>query len=238
LPEVVVLDDDLAMHSLLARILGAEYALTFVNTSKALLSRLASHHVDLVLLDIVLPQENGIDICRSIRSESLVPIVLISGLVSEEMIARGLDVGALDYVTKPFSPMVLKARIRNALRVRYPEAHSPAGARQRIGRVVVDPLERTASSAAGDHVDLTEKELQLILLLSRAAGNVVERNTLSLALSGFEWSPLNRSLDVHVSNLRRKLMSIGCKGSVIASFRGVGYALQAAVVFVAEDGSA
>lgn len=227
--DVVVLEDDLAMRSLFTRILGADYALTFMDTSEALMKRLASDDVDLVLLDVLLPEENGIDICMTIRSGSAVPIVIVSGLNSEEAVARGLDVGAVDYVTKPFSQIVLKARLRNAVRARYPEPRSPMGARVRNSGVVLDPLERTVSSSSGRYVVLTEKEMQVLLLLARAAGKYVDRNSLSLALSGNEWSPLNRSLDVHTSNLRRKLVSIGCSRSVIISSRGVGYALQLAV---------
>ena len=227
--DVVVLEDDLAMRSLFTRVLGADYALRFVDTADALMPHLASDDVDLVLLDVMLPEGSGIDICRRIRSQSAIPIVIVSGVTSEEVVARGLDVGALDYVTKPFSPLVLRARLRNALRGRVPDTRSSLGARLRIGSVILDPLERTVSSAAGRHVALTEKELQVLLLLSREAGKFIDRNTLSRALSGSEWSPLNRSLDVHTSNLRRKLVSLGCSRSVIANSRGVGYALQAVV---------
>ncbi len=230
-PVVAVLEDDPAIRALLQRLLGAEYRLAFVDDAAQLRRLLEDGITALVLLDILLPSDNGIAIARTIRASSDVPLVLLSGLTSAEMIAAGLNVGADDYVTKPFDPLVLRARMRNALRRAAPARRTPRHVLLRFADCTCDPLARTVTHPAGRSAHLTEKEVQLFMALARRARAVVDRDELSRLLTGGEWSPLNRALDVHVSNLRRKLMAVMQADSVITSFRGAGYMLRGDVRF-------
>jgi hypothetical protein len=227
-PVVAVLEDDPAIRTLLQRMLGSEYQLVFVNDAAQLRQRLENAGAALVLLDILLPSDNGIAIAKSIRATSDIPLILISGLTSSEMISAGLNVGADDYVTKPFDPLVLRARLRNALRRAAPAREAPKHVVVHFAGCTCAPLARTVTHADGRNAQLTEKEVQLFMALARRAEEVVDRDELSRLLTGGEWSPLNRALDVHVSNLRRKLMSVMQADSVITSFRGIGYMLRAA----------
>ena len=115
-PRVAVLEDDSAMRTLLLRVLDAEFAVIFFESGKLLQKAIRLGGVDVVLLDIVLPGEDGISIAMGIRARSRIPLVLLSGLSSAETVATGLNIGADDYVTKPFQAEVLRARLRNALR--------------------------------------------------------------------------------------------------------------------------
>ena len=228
-PVVVVLEDDSAIRTLLQRMLGTEYQLVFARDAAHLHQRLERGGAAMVLLDILLPSDNGIAIAKTIRSTSDIPLILISGLTSSEMIAVGLNVGADDYVTKPFDPLVLRARLRNALRRAAPARETPKHVTVHFADCTCDPLARTVTQAQGRSAQFTEKEIQLFMALARRAEAVVDRDELSRLLTGGEWSPLNRALDVHVSNLRRKLMTVMQAESVITSFRGIGYMLRAAV---------
>lgn len=229
-PRVAALEDDPTIRNLLKRLLEPEFSMSFPASGTLLSDAIQNGEVDLVLLDILLPGEDGISIARSIRARSDIPVILLSGLSSSETIATGLNVGADDYVTKPFQANVLRARIRSALR----RARVSASASDRpnqtqfmaIGNARIDLWSRVASNAAGDSATLTEKELQILMALARHPGTVVDRDTLSLLVSGQEWSPINRSLDVHISHLRKKLSGLTGIPKLITSSRGIGYAAR------------
>ena len=218
------------MRSLLNRILAPEFKLWFASSGSQLCSAIQKKSVDLVLLDILLPGEDGIAIAKSIRARSDVPLILLSGLSSTETITTGLNVGADDYVTKPFQATILRARMRNVLR----RARVFGKDRDRLGQprnldvngCTIELWSRKATNAAGTTIKLTEKELQVLTALAREPGKVVDRNALSRLLNGQEWSPTNRCLDVHISHLRKKLTVIAGDSRMIASFRGIGYALK------------
>ena len=229
LPLIAVLEDDVVIRTMLQRILVRDYRLLMARDADDLMKTLSAESVSLVLLDILLPGENGIDIAKSIRAVSQVPVILLSGLSSAEVIAMGLNVGADDYITKPFSPLVLQARIRNALKheTSQPEPMPTI----RFGNCEARPITRTVTNAIGENERLTEKEFQLFSILARRATHVVSRDELSRLLTGNDWSPLNRGLDVHVSHLRKKLRQLSGDDDVVATVRGVGYKFQATVKF-------
>lgn len=224
-PSVVILEDDTAVRTLIGRFLNREFNLIHAESGIQLLEIVRSGGIDLVLLDILLPGEDGLALTRSLSARSLVPVILISGLSSADMIVTGLSLGAVDYVTKPFHPQVLQARIRNALRrSRSIPAHRSNSVVEMPG-CRIDTWSRVLTGSIAPSVRLTEKELQLLMILQRTRGTVVHRNMLSQALFGEDWSPLNRSLDVHMSNLRRKLAAVTGNARLIKSFRGIGYGL-------------
>lgn len=225
-----VVEDEPVTRVLLARTLKPEFDLCFADTGADLCKALGQGLLDVILLDIMLPDEDGISIARTVRARSAIPIILVSGLSSAETMIAGLNVGADDYVTKPFHAEVLRARIRSVLR-RARLARTPVDSGcgpLRIGDCGIDIWSRTAVTPDGRLFRFTEKELQILSALLCQPGQPVDRNSLSRLLSGKDWSPTNRGLDVHMSNLRKKLAKMGDGADLIVSFRGVGYALKTA----------
>jgi DNA-binding response OmpR family regulator len=223
-----VLEDEPVTRILLSRTLREEFDVFFADSGASLCQALTADRLDLLLLDILLPKEDGIAIAGAIRARSSVPIILVSGMSSAETMVAGLNVGADDYVTKPFHAEVLRARIRSVLR-RTRDGGAPGegeSGRIRIGNVAIDIWSRTSVMSDGRVCRFTEKELQLLSALLSQAGQVVDRNTLSRLLFGQDWSPGNRGLDVHISHLRKKLAELCGRDDIIVSYRGTGYAVK------------
>ena len=177
------------------------------------------HAPDLIVLDVMLPGLNGLDVLRRIRAESRVPVVMLTARGHDVDRIVGLEIGADDYLPKPFNSRELVARVRAILRRASPAADTSAD-RLRVGDVEIDRGSRVARSG-GEPVDLTTVEFDLLDAFLRNAGRVVSREELSETVLGRELAPLDRSIDVHVSNLRRKLG----RGATerIKAIRGVGY---------------
>ena len=215
------------MRALLQRILGADYEVFMMPSGPALMEGIKRNLVDVALLDIVLSGENGIEIAKTIRARSDIPIVMLSGLSSSETVVASLNIGANDYVTKPFDPEILKARISNVLRHRPDVAqHAPAKALLRIEGCTVNPWKRTIESDTGKTIRFTEMEIQLLTILHKHSPNMVSRDELSRALVGKKWQPEIRALDVHVSHLRTKLTKVGVPRHQITCHRGFGYSIR------------
>ncbi len=175
---------------------------------------------DLVLLDVLLPGLDGREVCRRLRAESAVPIVMLTALAEDSDQVVGLELGADDYITKPFSPAVLVARVRAALR----RAAEPAPAVVRRGRLVIDTAAHSAAYD-GQPLRLTPNEFKLLAALARHAGVTLGREQLLDALHGADAATppgFDRSVDSHVKNLRRKLAEAGGH-DLIESVYAVGY---------------
>jgi two-component system response regulator RegX3 len=171
---------------------------------------------DLVLLDIGLPDGSGLDVCRELRAASSVPIIILSARGEEADRVVGLELGADDYVVKPFSAREVIARVRAVLR----RSGAPTGAGEgpvEIGDVRLDPARRTVT-LAGAPVELARKEFDLLALLMREAGTVVQRERLIDEVWDVNWFGSTKTLDVHVSALRKKLAP-----ELIHTVRGVGF---------------
>ncbi len=177
----------------------------------------AARDAHLVILDIMLPGGDGIEIARAIRAGAATPIIFVTARTTEEDKLRGLDVGADDYVTKPFSPRELMARVRAVFR----RAPSPDETRT-VGRIAIDGARR-AASVDGRAVALTPSELRLLDALARAAGRTVTREQLIRSAFGDDYDGLDRTVDVHIMNLRRKL---GDAGEAIVTVFGAGYRME------------
>ena len=181
-------------------------------------------HPDLVLLDVMLPRVSGLDVCREIRSRSKVPIIMVSAKTSEIDTVVGLEVGADDYVPKPYRLRELVARIRAALR-RVPRATGEAGAGGsvlEVGEVRLDP-ERHEVFVRGQAVALPLKEFELLELLLENAGRVVTRDTLIDRIWGHDYVGDTKTLDVHVKRLRAKIEADPSSPTRIVTIRGLGY---------------
>ncbi len=222
---VAILEDDADFRGFLRHLLKDEYDLVMVRNGAELQRSVDASEVDVVLLDIGLPGEDGLSIALQIRSRSGVPLIFLSGHSSEEMIVMGLTLGADDYITKPCQSRVLKARIENALaRARKQQAVS----RQRIqfDGVAFEIGKQHLTNAEGHRVKLTEKESQILSMLARSTNLTQSRDAICKHIYGREWDSESRVLEVHICNLRGKLAKIGCESKAIVPVRGIGYRLD------------
>lgn len=180
---------------------------------------------EIVLLDVMLPGIDGFELCRRIRARHDVPIVMLTARGDDTDRVVGLEIGADDYVAKPFNPRELLARMRAVLRRTRPVRAAPE--RIEVGDLVIDVPAHSAS-LAGEKLQLTSFELRVLIALARSAGEVVPREALARAVlaTGEAYDPsVDRSLDVHVSHLRLKLGDRGREPRRIRTVRGVGYVL-------------
>lgn len=226
MPRVLIVDDDAALCELLGEYLEQEgFSVESVRDGAAGTARALAGGLDLVVLDVMLPGKNGLDVLREVRRSSSVPVVMLTARGDEVDRIVGLELGADDYLPKPFNPRELAARMRAVLR-RAPEAaEAPARRKGRlleVGDVVVDLGARSAT-CGGAEVALTAVELSLLEALLKSAGELVRREELYREVLGRRGGALDRSLDVHVSALRRKLGPLPAGRERIKTLRGLGY---------------
>jgi DNA-binding response OmpR family regulator len=176
-------------------------------------------HPDLIVLDLLLPGMDGREVCRILRAESDVPIIMLTALSEESDQIVGLEIGADDYIVKPFSPRALVARVRALLRRAQGEVRAPAVIR--VGGLEVDTTRHTAA-LDGKSLHLTPSEFDLLVLLARRPGQTLTRQQLLDDLYGGAASSVDRSVDSHIKNLRRKLESAS-EARYIETVYGVGY---------------
>jgi DNA-binding response OmpR family regulator len=214
--QLLLVEDEDSIGALVSAYLEQTgYRVAWVRSGEDALERLEQLRPSLVILDIGLPGLDGFDVCRGIRARSSVPIVMLTARDEEADRVAGLEVGADDYVAKPFSPRELAARVKAVLRRSEP---APAAQRLELGDVTVDTLAREVT-VAGERVELTGKEFDLLAYLLENAGIVVSRDTLLDRVWGMTYAGGTRTVDVHVAQLRRKLG----RPDAIRTFRGSGY---------------
>ena len=180
---------------------------------------------DLVVLDLMLPEMGGLEVCRELRKESDVPIVMLTARVEEEDRVAGFELGADDYVTKPFSPRELAARIRAVLRrtAQDREDNSPSGLTYR--EITLDTQRRTAS-VGQTSLNLTPTEYRLLAMFLREPGRTFTRDEIISRVFGYDFDGFDRTVDSHVSGLRRKLDAAAKDRRYIQTVYGVGYRLN------------
>jgi two-component system, OmpR family, response regulator RegX3 len=223
---VLLVEDEDSITVPLAEALGREGFDTNVagNVSDALdVAKRVSP--DLVLLDLMLPDGSGLDVCRELRRTSDVPIIILSARGEEADRVVGLELGADDYVVKPFSAREVVARIRAVLR-RADAPAATAGGAVEIGEVRLDP-DRREVTKAGELLELSRKEFELLYLLMRNAGSVVKREQLIDEVWDVSWFGSTKTLDVHVSGLRKKLGDDSADPRYLHTVRGVGFRFAA-----------
>ena len=181
---------------------------------------------DLVLLDVMLPDGSGFDLLRELRAGGHIPVIMLTARGDEIDRVTGLELGADDYVVKPFSGRELIARVRAVLRRTSPVHADEGAAGQTIGAVAIDPSARTAT-LDGQRLDLTRKEFDLLALLMANAGAVVTRERLIDEVWDVNWFGSTKTLDVHVSGLRRKLGDDAAAPRYLHTVRGVGFRFSA-----------
>jgi len=218
---VLLIDDDTELCELLGRFLGSEgFDVSASHDGAEGARRALGGDFSVVVLDVMLPGLGGLDVLRRIRAASAVPVVMLTARGEDMDRILGLELGADDYVPKPFNPRELLARVRAVLRR---SAVSPgAGDRIAIGDLEADTGERSVRTG-GRVVDTTTVEFDLLVALAREAGRVVSREDLVRTVLGREFTPFDRSIDTHVSNLRKKLGPRPDGLERIKSVRGAGY---------------
>jgi len=211
-PKIVQLARDYLEH--------AGFTVAGASDGREALAAFRSGAPDLIVLDLGLPHVDGLDVARTIRKTSNVPIVMLTGRGDESDRIAGLELGADDYITKPFSPKELVARVRAVLR-RADTASAPAET-LRAGDVTID-IPRMSVHVGEKTVDLTPTEFQLLVTMVRAPGRVFTRAQLLDAVHGVAFESYERAIDAHVKNIRRKLESDPREPHYLLTVHGVGY---------------
>src|SRR5215471_10586553 len=220
---VLIIDDDVELCSLVSEYLQAEgfQVEASYDGGRGLERALSGQHI-LIILDVMLPGLNGFEVLRRIRGTSRIPVLLLTARGEDLDRIVGLEIGADDYLPKPFNPRELVARIRAILRRTHGDAGAPAAPETLIiGDVELDPATRTVR-LEGKPVDLTSVEFNLLEVLLREAGRVVTREHLAEVVLSRKFSPFDRSIDMHVSKVRKKLGDTD-NDEHIKTVRGVGY---------------
>ncbi len=221
--QILLIDDDVELCDLVTRFLTGEgFTVDAVHSGAAGGERALGGAYALVLLDVMLPGTNGFEVLRRIRAGSAVPVVMLTA--KGEILDRvlGLEIGADDYLAKPFDPQELAARIRAVLRRVAPDRLAGRRTALHIGDVELEPAARLVRRG-GQAVDLTSVEFDLLDALLSEAGQVVSRESLVRKVLGRELSPFDRSIDTHVYHLRRKLGPLPDGTERIVGVRGIGY---------------
>ncbi|MBL8203164.1 MAG: response regulator transcription factor [Blastocatellia bacterium] len=220
--KILIVDDDRKTVSLIKLYLEHDgYETLVAYDGQEALRQAREQQPDLIVLDLMLPQVNGLDVCRALRAESKVPIIMLTARAAEDDKLHGLDLGADDYVTKPFSPRELVARVRAVLR-RIEPSIAPEKAILQRNDLVVD-LQRHTVQMRGQAVTVTPTEFKLLATLIKAPGQVFTRQELVEKALGWDYDGLDRTVDAHIMNLRRKIEPERGAPSLIVTVFGVGY---------------
>jgi two-component system response regulator MtrA len=221
---VLVAEDDQRQAEVLRRYLEAEgHTTTVVHDGLSALSEVRRQLPDVLILDVLMPGLDGRDVCRALRRDSDVLVLMLTARAGEENLLEGLDLGADDYMTKPYSPRELMARVRTLLRrVRAAPAAGPA--MLTLGRISVDPV-RHEAAAGGVPIDCTPGEFAILAAMARHPGRVFTRAQLLARTRGIDRNSTERTIDVHVMNLRRKIETDPRRPAMLQTVYGVGYKL-------------
>lgn len=222
---VLLIDDDVELTNLLKEFLEQEsFAVSVANDGDRALGRIMDARADIVVLDIMMPSVNGLDVLRRIRQESAIPVLMLSARGDEADRILGLDLGADDYLAKPCSPRELAARIKAVLRRSEASADTPQPEALTEGPLRLDPSRRLATWADAP-LALTGIEFAVLQTLVERKGTAVSRDDISQLALGRPLAPYDRAIDVHISAIRGKLGTYADGRGPIQNVRGVGYQL-------------
>ncbi len=221
---ILVVDDEPEIVRLLRSYLEKDgYRVVTAYNGEEALYAVRHERPDLVVLDILMPKMDGLEFTRRIRREQDVPIIMLTARAEETDRIVGLEMGADDYVTKPFSPREVVARVRAVLRRAQPHREAPPTLR--VGPVVLDRAEHTVT-IAGEPVDLTPTEFDILETLMREPGRVFSREEILEAIHGVTFEAYERTVDAHVKNLRQKVEPDPADPRYVLTVRGAGYRLN------------
>ena len=219
---ILVIDDDMKTVELIRLYLEREkYRVLAAYDGEQALALARQKEPGLIILDWMLPKIDGLDVCRILRAESNVPIIMLTAKATEEDTLQGLDLGADDYVTKPFSPRELVARVRVVLRRTNQQEEQPPE-ELRIGSLMID-FRSHEVRRDGELIDLTPKEFKLLETLAREPGRAFSRLELVRRVFGLDYEGFERTVDVHMMNLRKKIELQPNEPAYLQTVYGVGY---------------
>lgn len=224
---ILVVDDDVEIRELLQAYLSkAGYDVTTAQNGHEMKTKLAAQYPDLILLDVMLPGDDGFTLCKSVRKESSVPIIMLTAVSDETDQIIGLELGADDYIAKPFSPRQLVARIRALLR-RTQQLQETTLSKPKAIRFAhwrLDPVtQRLNHVVTGLEIELAASDHALLKLFLDHPQELLDRNAISQAMRGRDAQPQERGIDVQVSRLRQRLRDNGKQSTIIKTVRGSGY---------------
>ncbi len=223
---LLVVDDDARLRELLAEYLGGRgYEVLTAENGETCLEVIATRSVDLIVLDVMMPGKDGFEVVRELRKNKSTPVIMLTARGDETDRIVGLEIGADDYLPKPFNPRELLARIQAVLR--RMEGPSEPNLPLSAGPITVDP-DRRLALFRGQPVDLTTTEFEILRTLVANAGRVIPREKLMELARGEDFAAFERSVDVHVSHIRRKLGDDSKNPVYVKTVRGVGYTVPRA----------
>ena len=218
--KILVIEDDLDIVEICRDYLKAGgYDVSIAQDGVKGLAAARREKPDLIVLDLMLPEMDGLDVCRAVRRESDVPIIMLTARVEETDRLIGLELGADDYITKPFSPRELVARVRVVLR--RINADHPVGDLLRVGAVTLDRAHYTVQ-LPGKNIALTATAFEILATLMNQPGRIFSRSQLTEAVHGVSFESYERAINSHINNLRRKLEP----GEYIITIHGIGYKFE------------
>ena len=233
LEHLLVVDDDREIRRLLeAYLTQSGYRVTSVGDGRAMRRALNEHRIDLIVLDLMLPGEDGLSLCRGLRAQSNMPVLMLTASSSEIDRIVGLEMGADDYLTKPFSPRELLARVKSILRRAKSLPHQQVVtdvSNYRFGEWTLDVATRNIIAVDGLVVPLSGAEFRLLSVFLDHPQVVLSRDQLLELVSGRETIPLDRSIDVLIGRLRKRLNDDGKEPALIKTVRSAGYVFAARV---------
>ena len=233
MPHILVVDDDREIRSLVAQLLRKHgFRVTDAADGRSMMEALEGGRFDLVVLDLMLPGEDGLSLCRRVRAASSLPIIMLTAMGEETDRIVGLEMGADDYLPKPFNPRELLARIRAVLRRTggdVPETQEENGGLRVFEGWSLDLAKRELRAPDGTLVPLTAGEYDLLAVIVERPGRVLSRDQLLDLTRGRDAAPFDRSVDVQISRLRRKLEPDPKEPQIIKTVRGGGYVLSCEV---------
>ncbi|MEV0977920.1 response regulator transcription factor [Streptomyces sp. NPDC049915] len=220
---ILVAEDDEMQAELIRRLLLREgHSATVVHDGRAAIDEAQAQRPDFVVLDLMLPKVDGLGVCRVLRQDGDIPVLMLTARANEEDVLLGLELGADDYMTKPYSPRELMARIRTVLRrTQRPAESTPL---LRVGDITVDAA-RHQVTCAGEPVACTPGEFEILLAMAAEPDRVFSRQQLLQHTSGFDRASTERAIDVHIMNLRKKIEPKPRRPIRLLTVFGVGYKL-------------
>ena len=237
LPHILVVDDHRQIRDSVTRFLERNgMRATAAKDASDMDQKLAKGHFDLMVLDVMMPGEDGLSICKRVSTEKRIPIIMLTALGQDQDRIVGLEIGADDYLPKPFNPRELLARIKAVLR-RAPQEKSEAGPLSarilRFGGFTLDTDAHVITAQDGQRVQLTTADFRLLTVLLARPRMVLSREQLLDLTAGRAAAPLDRTIDNQISRLRRKIETDPSRPTLIATVRGHGYSLNADVEVIA-----
>lgn len=219
---LIVEDEDKITTILRDYLEKSDYRVSCLDRGDTVLPFVKQNSIDLILLDIMLPCMNGMEVCKSLRTFSQTPIIMVTAKVEEIDRLLGLELGADDYICKPFSPREVVARVRAVLRRVHPES---AGHSIRAGGIVVNE-ETHEVKVLGSSLNLTPIEYGLLKVLMTHPGRVFSRSELVSRVQGYDYEGYDRTVDTHIKNIRKKISAFLPDKEIIYSVYGIGYRLE------------